>query len=158
MGKKILYIDLDGVVADFSGYINQVYPGLDMTDYEVNGPIVDAYCIANRDVFHNLLPITGAVDAVKKLFSLFDVYFLSTPMWDVPSSWEGKRVWVEKYFGEDIKKRLILTHRKDLNLGDYLIDDRTKNGAADFKGELILFGSEKYPSWGSVINYLIQKK
>jgi len=35
-----------------------------------------------------------------------------------------------------------------------LIDDREKNGADKFVGELILFGSEKFPDWKSVIEYL----
>ena len=37
-----------------------------------------------------------------------------------------------------------------------LIDDREKNGADRFVGELILFGSEKFPNWNSVVNYLIK--
>ena len=36
-------------------------------------------------------------------------------------------------------KRIFLTHRKDLLMGDILIDDRTANGAGEFKGKLILF-------------------
>jgi 5'-nucleotidase len=30
-------------------------------------------------------------------------------------------------------------------MGDYLIDDRLKNGAGEFKGELIHFGTDKFP-------------
>ena len=41
-----------------------------------------------------------------------------------------------------------------MNIGDYLIDDRTKNGAGEFNGELVLFGSENYPNWKSVEEYL----
>ena len=47
------------------------------------------------------------------------------------------------------------SHHKHLNHGDYLIDDREKNGADKFVGELILFGGEKYPDWKSVMSYLI---
>jgi len=54
-------------------------------------------------------------------------------------------LWVKKYLGTLAHKRLILTHHKNLNLGDYLIDDREKRGADKFQGELILFGSENYP-------------
>ena len=39
-------------------------------------------------------------------------------------------------------------------MGDYLIDDRTKNGAGEFSGELIQFGSDDYPDWETVLNYL----
>jgi len=39
-------------------------------------------------------------------------------------------------------------------IGDYLIDDRTVNGAGEFKGELIQFGTEKFPNWEVVLDYL----
>lgn len=42
-------------------------------------------------------------------------------------------------------KRMVITHRKDMYQGDYLIDDRSKNGTSEFDGEWIEFGSEKYP-------------
>lgn len=153
--KKVLFCDLDGVCADFNGAIQEVYPYLDMDDFAANEKIVDEYCAKNPEIFHNLKPIDGAINAVNKLFPLYDVYFLSTPMWGLPSSWSGKRIWIEKHFGEKANRRLILTHRKDLSLGDYLIDDRTKNGAGEFKGELIHFGTQKYPNWKSVLNKLI---
>jgi len=50
---------------------------------------------------------------------------------------------------------LILTHRKDLVKGDILIDDRPNNGAKDFEGEWIHFGSENFPDWSSVIKHLL---
>ena len=39
-------------------------------------------------------------------------------------------------------------------IGDYLIDDRRFNGASEFTGEWIHFGSEKFPNWNSVLKYL----
>ena len=64
-------------------------------------------------------------------------------------------MWVKRYLGEIAYKRLILTHHKNLNIGDLLIDDRTANGADLFNGEHIIFGSKKYPNWKSVCNYLL---
>lgn len=69
-----------------------------------------------------------------------------------------KLVWVKKWLGTYSYKRLILSHHKNLNKGDFLIDDRLKNGAENFSGELILFGSEQYPNWDSVVDYLISSK
>lgn len=146
---------MDGVICSFNGAIQSVYPYLDMDDYSVSEKIVDDHCAANPDIFETLEPIDGAIESINKLFDHYDVYFLSTPMWGLPSSWSGKRIWIEKHFGEKANRRLILTHRKDLSLGDYLIDDRTKNGAGEFKGELIHFGTHKYPNWKTVINKLI---
>ena len=78
---------------------------------------------------------------------------ISAP-WNAPWVWTQKREWVEKYLGKNAYKRLILSHNKHLMIGDYLIDDRTKNGAGEFKGELIQFGTKEFPGWDSVLNYL----
>ena len=59
-----------------------------------------------------------------------------------------------EYLGDAAKKRVIVSHNKNLMIGDYLIDDRTANGAGEFKGELIQFGTEKYPNWKEVLKYL----
>ena len=87
----------------------------------------------------------------------FDVYILSTAPWNNPSAWTDKLIWVKKYLGDSAHKRLILSHNKNLNIGDYLIDDRTANGAGEFKGEHIHFLSEKFKNWKDVLNYLIPK-
>ena len=112
-------------------------------------------------IFSLMKPLDGAVDAVKLLSQYFDVYILSTAPWKNISAWSDKAAWVQQYFGDDkdslFYKRLIITHHKNLNKGDFLIDDRTKNGAGEFEGELILFGSEDFPSWKSVTDYLIKK-
>jgi len=47
-----------------------------------------------------------------------------------------------------------LCHHKNFLIGDILIDDRKWNGAKDFKGEWIEFGSEKFPDWDAVMNRL----
>ena len=73
---------------------------------------------------------------------------LSTAPWKNPSVWLDKLEWIQ----------LIISHHKNLNRGDYLIDDREKNGAREFEGKLIPFGSDKFPDWRSVTDYLINKK
>jgi len=39
-----------------------------------------------------------------------------------------------------MRKKLIITARKDLLIGDILIDDHAWNGAKDFKGQWFHFG------------------
>jgi 5'(3')-deoxyribonucleotidase len=63
-------------------------------------------------------------------------------------------LWLEKYYGDLAKKRLILTNRKDLAIGDILIDDRLKNGSEKFNGKFIHFGTKAFPDWKSVISFL----
>lgn len=161
MNKKLLYLDLDGVVADFDKAIKEFCPELQTSDhypdYETRSKKIDEICEANPEIFHTLPPIEGSIEAVNKLFDLFEVYFLSTAMWNVPMSFTGKRIWIEEHFGEAAKKRLILTHRKDLNVGDFLVDDRLRNGVENFTGEHIHFATEQFPNWDVTFEYLKNK-
>jgi 5'-nucleotidase len=158
MKDKIIYVDLDGVVADFDKAIKSFCPELEtsdnMKDYLVRADKVNKIAEANPNIFENLETIEGAIEAVNKLMDEYEVYFLSTPMWNVPESWMGKRIWIEKHFGKRAHKRLILTHRKDLAIGDILIDDRLRNGADKFEGEHIHFGKAPFENWSKVIKYL----
>lgn len=147
---------MDGVVADFDKYLIALCPEINSyTDADERSARVDEVCETNSDIFHNLEPIEGAIEAVQLLASKYEIYFLSTPMWNVPDSFTGKRLWIRDHFGPWANKRLILTHRKDLNIGDYLIDDRLKNGAGEFTGEHIHFGTPQFPDWKSVLQYLL---
>lgn len=104
--------------------------------------------------FLNLQPIEGAVEAFKLLDRHFEVYIASTAPWSNPQAWMDKRLWCEKYLGKHSYKKLCLTHNKQMLIGDYLIDDRPNNGAKQFRGKWIQFGSPQYPDWGSVLSFL----
>ena len=145
--KKILYVDLDNVLVDFVSGINRTPVEL-QKEYEGNLDDIPG-------IFALMDPMPGAIEAYTKLAEHFDTYILSTSPWANPSALSDKLLWVKKYLGDVAYKRLILTHHKNLNKGDYLIDDRTKNGASEFEGELIQFGSEKFPDWKSVLEYLV---
>ena len=107
-------------------------------------------------LFKNLQPLKDAISSVNKLLNSnkYEVYFLSTAPWNNTSASTDKRIWLEEQCGDKINRKLILTHRKDLVKGDILIDDRPNNGAKDFEGEWIHFGSEDFPNWVTVIKYL----
>jgi len=149
---------MDGVVADFWKAIKEKQPQIDndlfFATYSAQEKEVDKICALNPNIFKTLPPIDGAIAATLPLFQEFDVYFLSTPMWDVPNSYTDKRLWLEDYYGNLAEKRLILTNRKDLMIGDILIDDRLKNGSEKFKGTFIHFGTPKFIDWDSVIRHL----
>ena len=160
MIKKVLLIDMDGVVADFRKYIldNSTITAseFDNSTKEIEDR-VDQFCIANPTIFEYLEPIEGAIESVTALFEHYDIYFCSTPMYLVPESYKSKRIWLEKYFGELASRRLILTHRKDLIKGDILIDDRLVNGAEKFKGSFIYFGSDELMKWKYIMEYYFMK-
>ena len=147
MAKKILYVDMDNVLVDFQSGISKLSKEV-INEYESNLDEVP-------NIFSLMEPLEGAIDSFKILSQKYDTYILSTAPWKNSSAWTDKVKWVQKYLGESAYKRLILTHHKNLNHGDYLIDDRTKNGAGEFKGELIQFGTDKFPDWKSVCSYLL---
>ena len=154
--KKILYIDLDGVVADFDGAIRRLYPEIDLLRPDLKDKRIDEILENQHHIFEHLKPLPEAVHSVTILMEYYDVYFLSTAPWIAEYSGSDKRIWVEKMFGDLAKKKLILTHRKDLCIGDYLIDDRLKNGAGEFTGELLHFGpGNDFPNWETVMSYLM---
>ena len=78
-------------------------------------------------IFSKMKPVDDAIEAYNKLTKHFDVYILSTAPWNNSSAWTDKLLWVQKYLGKQAYKRLILSHNKNLNIGDYLIDDRKAN-------------------------------
>ncbi len=147
--KKIVYIDMDNVLVDFPSAFSKI----DKTIFEQYEDKDDI-----PGIFKLMEPLKGALESFATLSEKFDVYILSTAPWNNPSAWSDKLEWIKKYLGEDARKRLILTHHKNLNKGDYLIDDRTKNGASEFEGEHIHFGTEKFPDWNSIVEYLLKTR
>ena len=147
MNPKILYFDMDNVLVDFPSGIAQLIPD---TQKEYEGRLDEV-----PGIFALMTPLEGAIDAFETLSKKYDSYILSTAPWENSSAWKDKNEWVKKYLGKSAHKRLILSHHKNLNKGDYLIDDRTANGAGEFEGEHIQFGSDKFPDWESVLEYLL---
>lgn len=153
--RPLIYLDLDGVCADFNTEIMKVHPTIfEHEDGDYRSQVIDEIVEADVNIFQRLQPMPGALEAIEYLKEHFDIYFLSTAMWNVPESFTDKRLWLEKHFGDFAKKRLILTHRKDLNIGHFLIDDRLKNGAAEFRGKHIHFGVDPFSDWKTVVAYL----
>lgn len=150
---------MDGVLANFEAELHFRFPLLKAmpSGQEKNDKIDFLILNKARDIFDYLIPMPFAVEAFNTLCDHYDVHIVSTAMWDLPESFIAKRKWVEKWLGPKAKKKLTLTHYKGFFEGDYLIDDRIKNGVAEFKGEHIHFGTEKFPDWPTVLTYL-QKK
>jgi 5'(3')-deoxyribonucleotidase len=150
--KPILYFDMDNVLVDFTSGIARLPQEVRQSTHnfdEVNG------------IFSLMDPMPGAIEAVHKLKRHFDIYVLSTCPWKNISGASDKVAWIKKHFGEGegdpFYKRIILSHHKNLNKGDFIIDDRTARGVDEFEGEHIHFGTDKFPDWQSVVEYLLSK-
>lgn len=149
--KKRVFVDMDNVLVDFDSGLAQVSEEI-KKEYEGRLDEIPG-------VFGLMKPIDGAIEAMHELQKHYDLFILSTAPWKNPSAWSDKVMWVTKYLDDVFHKRMIITHRKDLCQGDYLIDDRGKNGTSEFSGEWIEFGSEKFPDWKNVLDYLrVQKQ
>jgi 5'-nucleotidase len=146
MKHKIVYIDMDNVLVDFRSAFEKIEPQI-LQQYENEKDEIPG-------IFSLMQPMMEGVESYEKIAAQYDTYILSTAPWKNPTAWSDKLLWVQKHLGEVAHKRLILTHNKHLNRGDYLIDDRPNNGASEFQGELILFGSTSFPDWKSVVAYL----
>tara|TARA_B100000900_G_C20113849_1_gene527038 strand:+ start:86 stop:523 length:438 start_codon:yes stop_codon:yes gene_type:complete len=144
---KTLYVDMDNVIVDFK-------TGIEKISEEEKVKYEGRYDEVPR-IFSLMDPMEGAIEAFNKLSSKYDTYILSTSPWNNPSAWQDKIVWVQKFLEKPAYKRLILSHHKNLNRGDYIIDDRIKNGVDKFEGEHIHFGSEKFPNWDTILKYLL---
>lgn len=157
---KTLYLDMDGVLVDIQPKVQSIRKYLiEFTNYK--GEVVNLAEQPDRVdevpfLFENLPPMEGAIDSFKRLSEIYDIYILSTAPWNNPDAWLYKRMWVEEHLGAAATKRLILSHHKNLMIGEYLVDDRTKNGAGEFKGEHLLFGGADFPDWKTTLEYLEQ--
>jgi|TARA_R110000851_G_scaffold11328_1_gene39841 5'-nucleotidase len=148
MKKKIVYFDMDNTLVNFQSAIDQL-PKQVKKSY--NGELDNV-----PGIFSKMKPINEMVHLFNQMAAdeRYDVYILSTSPWDNPTAASDKVAWVKKYLPLYGYKRLILSHNKHLNIGDYLIDDRTANGAGEFTGELIQYGTEKFPTAQSIKTYL----
>ena len=140
---------MDNVLVDFKSGIDKLSPD-QLTEFDGRLDEVPG-------IFQLMDPMPGAIEAYQILSDKFDTYILSTSPWLNPTAASDKFQWVKKHLEKHAYKRLILSHHKHLNQGDFLIDDRLHNGAGDFAGELIQFGSEKFKNWEIVTKYLLSK-
>ncbi|PSV00652.1 5' nucleotidase, NT5C type [Photobacterium kishitanii] len=147
--KPILYIDMDNTAINFQSGIDKLTPA-QMEEFEGRYDEVPG-------IFSKMELMDGFLDAFNELKIIYDIYFASTAPWLNPSAWSDKLICIKELIGdeENTSKRLILTHNKQLLIGDVLVDDRPNNGAENFGCGLVVFGSEGLTSWKLVTERLI---
>jgi 5'(3')-deoxyribonucleotidase len=139
-----VYVDMDGVLCDYQGAHDRA---------RIANPD-EPWPQSVRGFFQNLAPMPGALAAFAQLRGLpgFDVHILTAASVNNPLSYTEKRFWVEAHIGFDMCKRLILAPDKSLLKGDFLIDDHAAGrGQEGFEGELMHFGSARWPDWPAVL-------
>lgn len=155
MSKKVVFLDLDDTLADFSG--SPLLPA---------GYPFEVHAMYEPGFFLGLKVIPGALSAVRQIIKMgYDVHILSQPVDISAHSYSEKVQWVGIHFPELISK-LHLTQDKGLFKGDYLIDDNPDKWKDKFEangGKFIEFHySRKYPhtmknthaNWKEIIEFL----
>lgn len=143
----VVFVDMDDVLCSYTAAHNAALKSDPTQKFPQSIP----------GFFQNLASIPGAIAAVNELRQLCDVFVLSAPSTRNPLSYTEKRLCIERNFDYDFTERLILSPNKGLLKGDYLIDDHAKGKGQDlFEGQLILFGSDDFPDWSTVLNHLKQ--
>ena len=139
MNKYRIFIDMDGVISDFEKAANE------------------GNYISRPDLYvdyRNLDVIDGAIEAVAELNRDHDVFIASTPPWSRPDVWGHKRDWIVEHFPY-LKRKIILTHRKDLLIGDILIDDSRYRGQPNFQGEWFWFNQNwSNKNWKACLEWI----
>lgn len=150
--KPILYVDMDGTLVDFNSGIEKL-PQRIASKYD--GRLDEC-----PNIFSMMSPTPDAIESLYKLSEKFDLYILSTSPWNAPMALKDKLEWIGKYFGKDkdslFYKKVIFSHNKHLNSGWGIIDDRIKNGVDKFKGIHFHFGTDKFPDWKTLTEYLLK--
>ena len=96
-------------------------------------------------------PRPSVLKAYRMLIEHYEVILIDALPTNHPEQAARLQEWVFENLGVAAWNRLMLTNRKDLLIGDYLIDATDTGGAADFMGTLIPFGSDTFKTWDDVI-------
>jgi len=145
---KTIYIDMDGVLADFKSASDR-----DKIDFPEQ-----KYPQSQIGFFLNLKPIEDSLESFVELEKYFNVWVLTRPSVQNPLCYTEKALWVKNHLGIDVQRRTIMATDKSLLKGDYLIDDDTKHGQTEFEGEHIHFGNTPFEDWKKVVKYLMEKE
>ena len=132
---RTIYIDMDGVVADFDSYVSALLgrpigwgATQDLTDVEWER-------LASVDRLYFQMPLmpdaTKLIAYIKSLSTRFHVQFLTAVprRSTIPSAKDDKQAWVNKYFPGMRMDIGPYSHHKQkwCKPGDILIDDRPSN-------------------------------
>lgn len=129
--KPRLYLDLDGVMADFDAHFPAVF-GLDhrsMADDAMWQTIN-----AHPTYFRDMPPCPGAVEFYREIAHLDPIVLTACPRTNYANAALQKRQWVREHLGRHITVLPVMGgHNKPLFMhasGDILIDDFERNTTA----------------------------
>jgi len=146
MTSAIVLVDVDGVVADFTGRMLDVV--LEETGRRHEVEDVDQWSIQLalglpdehwRNVVRrieepgfasNLRPYPGAVEAVRDIADRHHVFFVTSPWWSSTTWMHDRTDWLVKFFGKTQGRKVVHTSAKQLVVGDVMVEDKAATLAA----------------------------
>lgn len=139
MSLRRVLLDVDGVIADFDTYaqliIFQLFGRQPIKDRKY-WAIEKNFSLKNsqRDQFWKMLdlkgvaqqlqPYPGAIEGVKEIASIADVYFVTSPIQSSPTWCYDRSKWLKKHFGTELGRKVVLTGQKHICAGDFFVDDK----------------------------------
>ena len=139
--KNRVFLDMDGVIADFDGHFN-------------NSNFSSKKEAALTPGFYRSLPVLGDChEYVELLYNRYDLYIATAPKWLNHDCYKEKIEWVKEHFPYLYdEKRILIVPNKGLLSGFAIIDDHPEwNNCEDFDGEVIKFEG----NWDDVFHHLI---
>jgi len=137
--KKVLLLDMDDVIVDQTlTWIQRLYEKTgvlyhresltkwDLTSVLPREAAKMIYEEINREpgFFRQLPAKEGAIESIEQLSLYYDIVFVSA---GEHYAYRDKYLWLEENLPYLGKPNLVLTHRKDLVMGDILVDDGPHN-------------------------------
>lgn len=139
-----IYVDMDGVIADFEGYANE----LGKLPSEVK---------MMRGTYLRLKPYPDAKESINKLIARgFNLHVATKIPDDNPYAATEKLLWLGEHFPMLLPNVTITNDKGALgNRYSFLIDDRIhKANVSSFKGKVLHFGENGfYKNWSDVLNF-----
>jgi|SRR6478735_6167344 len=137
-------VDVDGVVANYTQlYLNAVRvatkreipndwapPQWDLD--EALGLTKDekkaAYALMESPgVARTIAPYPGAVEGIRKLSKIADVFFVTSPVKSSPTWCYDRTAWIKKYFGDELADSVDYNSHKYTFAADLFVDDKPSN-------------------------------
>ena len=148
MNRKIVYVDMDGVIANFSKGVGREFVGRNPPE------------MFEKGFFRNLEPMPFAKESIGELltFKGLDVYIATKPTTRNLDCATEKYQWIEQHFKPLLFKMFLTCDKGHLN-GDYLIDDEPSSWGDKFKGTFLVFNElEPELSWNRILEHLAEYK
>ena len=174
--KKRIAVDMDEVLADFSGTslkLMNEYVGTNFTKKDLEGKkIMDLFPndleyffekIQERDYFRTFPVIEGSQEVLHRLSEHYEI-MIATAAMEVPNSFDAKYDWLREYFPFLNPSLFVFCGDKKVIHADYLIDDNI-NQLKSFTGRGVMLEAPnnvhidydvKMKNWDEIEKYFMK--